>query len=343
MLRALGARLRCPACRGRLGACAFRGTATRVLDGVLVCESCRQSYTIDEGMLELVSGPLVDRERRTRFAERWAAELTAASIRLNGGPPSDADVTAQLAQRRHFDWFADNQAQSYSEYQTSPFWVAEDRLTFERWRRRFAPPTWILDVGCANGRSAWPMLRSGATVVGCDISPKLVRQAISRAEADGTADRATFLVADCDRLPFADGSFDVAVTYGVLHHLPDPARACHEIQRVLGGDGVHLGSENNRTIFRALFDRLMQWRPLWIEEAGAEPLISEQMLRAWTRDLPVRIRCTTSVFLPPHLVNAAGPRLAGHLLSVSDRLALMVPPLRSQGGLLVFEIEKTTR
>jgi SAM-dependent methyltransferase/uncharacterized protein YbaR (Trm112 family) len=339
VLTALIPRLRCPACQGRLRAHTFRGSIERILDGVLVCGSCEAAYTIVDRMLELVQPALVDREARARFASTFELELAAASLQWPDGG-ANGGVAAQLAQRRHFDWFAENDTQSYTQYQVSPFWVAEDALTFDRWRGRIPPSAWILDVGCANGRSAWPLLSSGATIVGCDISAKLVRQAIVRAEADGVADRTSFLVADCDRLPFADDSFHYVVTYGVLHHLPDPARACRDIQRVLAGGGAHLGSENNRSVFRALFDWLMRWRPLWSEHAGAEPMISEQMLRAWTRDLPVRVRCMTSVFVPPHLVNVVGHRFAPQLLDLSDRAARLLPPLGRQGGLLVFEVEK---
>ena len=340
MLTALLPKLRCPACTGRLEAHAFRRSGDRILDGVLVCVFCAAAYPIDTGLLELVAPPLADEEGRARFVRRFSQELSAIAVTWERTHAATDGVAAQLAQRRHFDWFAENATQSYAQYQASAFWVAEDALTFDRWRRRLSPTTWVLDVGCANGRSAWPLLPSGATIIGCDISAKLVRQAIARAEAEDVADRTSFLVADCDHLPFADDSFECVVTYGVLHHLPDPARACREIQRVLTRGGTHFGSENNRTIFRAIFDWMMRRRPLWIEEAGAEPLISEAMLRAWTRDLPVHIQCLTSVFVPPHLVNAAGHRFAAGLLDVSDRLARLVPLLGRQGGLLVFEVEK---
>ena len=339
MLKLVLSRLRCPRCQcPELRPEPFRQTASRILDGVLVC-ACGAAYTIDDGLLELVRPALVDPQTSARFAERFAGELAAAGVQLPSGPPAD-DVSAQLAQRQHFDWFAENSDQSYTAYQASPFWVAEDSLTFEVWRRRIEPGAWILDIGCANGRSAWPLLSRGGVIVGCDISTKLVRQAIACAEAEGVADRTCFFVADCHRLPVEDCSFPYVITYGVLHHLPDPERACREIQRVLEPGGVHFGSENNRTIFRRIFDAMMRWRPLWIEEAGAEPLISEQMLREWTRDLPVRLECTTSVFIPPHVMNAAGPRAARVLLAASDRIARAVPGLRAHGGLIVFDAQK---
>lgn len=338
MLRRLVPKLRCAVCAGELQAHVFRGDDTRIVDGVLACARCAGVYAIEDRLLELVPPTLVDEQRRTRFAAVFASELTAARLSL---PATVAgDVGAQLTQRDHFDWYADSEHQTYMEYQSSPFWTAEDARTFGRWRAQIAPGSWLLDVGCANGRSARPLLAADVTIVGCDISPRLVRQAIARADAEGVSDRACFLVADADRLPFADSTFDYVLTYGVLHHLPDPARACREIQRILVANGVHFGSENNVTILRRVFDAMMRWLPLWTEHAGAQPLISESMLRRWLDGLPVRFHCTTQVFVPPHVVNLVGHRGARPLLDASDRIARFVPGLGAQGGLIVFDARK---
>ena len=40
------------------------------------------------------------------------------------------------------------------------------------------------------------------------------------------------VVADVDRLPFRDRSFDVVVCSHVLEHVDDPEKACHELMRV---------------------------------------------------------------------------------------------------------------
>src|SRR5207302_1462077 len=46
-----------------------------------------------------------------------------------------------------------------------------------------------------------------------------------------------FALADCQDLPFAAESFDVAYSNGVLHHTPDTARAVRELHRVLRPGG----------------------------------------------------------------------------------------------------------
>ena len=147
-------------------------------------------------------------------------------------------------------------------------------------------------------------------------------------------------MADGRRPPLGSESFDNVLTYGSLHHLPQPGAVCREIQRVLVRGGVHFGSENNRSVFRGLFDALMKVAPLWHEEAGEQPLISASMLRTWTEGLPVEITERTSVYLPPHLCNWMGESISRGLLHLTDGFGAAVRPLNRHGGLLVFEIQK---
>ncbi len=162
------------------------------------------------------------------------------------------------------------------------------------------------------GRGAWPFTTTGATIVGCDISRKLVAQAIELSRTRGVHASTSFLVADADHLPFRDETFDAVLTYGALHHLPDPARTCRDIQRMTRVGGVHFASENNKSAFRSVFDLLMKVKPLWVEEAGQEP----------------------------HLVDALGDRLGAALLTVTDAVGASLPLIRRNGGLIVFEVEK---
>src|SRR5205807_6238592 len=48
---------------------------------------------------------------------------------------------------------------------------------------------------------------------------------------------ANFLNADAECLPFADETFDLVYSWGVLHHSPDVARTLQEIHRVLRPGG----------------------------------------------------------------------------------------------------------
>ena len=104
--------------------------------------------------------------------------------------------------------------------------------------------------------------------------------------------------------------------------------------------GVHFGSENNKSAFRRLFDLLMKVKPLWIEEAGEEPLISAAMLREWLAGVPATLHVATHVFVPPHLINVLPAGWGEGLLKATDAIGSRLPFLRENGGLIVFEARK---
>jgi ubiquinone/menaquinone biosynthesis C-methylase UbiE/uncharacterized protein YbaR (Trm112 family) len=349
MLSSLALKLRCPTCwrqDGGLVLHVFRAgdAAGAVRDGVLVCELCGAWYSIDDHLLDLETLALQDESDRAAFASRFKVDLEKIGIPLASDAKVAAeseDFEAQRKQRTHFDALADSGASSYHNYALQPFWRAADQITFSRWDQWILAGSDLLDVGCANGRSSFHWARRGVGVTGFDISKRLIRQAIQTAHTEGLGDHTTFFVADGRHPPFKDESFNSILTYGVLHHLPEPGSACREIQRVLTKGGTHFGSENNRSFFRGVFDAMMKWMPLWHEEAGEQPLISGGMLREWLDGMPVHIDTHTVVYLPPHLCNWLGERVSHGLLRMTDRLGASIGPLREQGGLLVFEAQKT--
>lgn len=98
-------------------------------------------------------------------------------------------------------------------------------------------PERVLEVGCGWGELAeWIARDTGAEVVATDLSPRMVDLARERV-ADAR-------VADVQRLPFADGEFDVVVAAWMLYHVPDLDRALAEVVRVLQPGG-HLVAVTN--------------------------------------------------------------------------------------------------
>jgi len=88
----------------------------------------------------------------------------------------------------------------------------------------------IVDVGTGTGRAAIALASKGAYVTAVDASVEMLDVARARAQAAGA--NVTFDVADAHALPFADRSFDAAVSLRVLMHTPGWRRALAELCRV---------------------------------------------------------------------------------------------------------------
>lgn len=81
-----------------------------------------------------------------------------------------------------------------------------------------------------------------ASAIGFDVERPVVEAARRRAEAQGLAERASFVQAPPGRLPFADASFDVVFSKDALLHVPDKDALFAEIFRVLKPGGVFAAS-----------------------------------------------------------------------------------------------------
>jgi len=331
------ARLACPLDGSeRLEAHIFRGDAAAMVDAAIVCPACSAWFPVEDGIADFLTGELAYADDRARFWGRHESEL--AKLGLSPDRPGAAGAAElQRVQQRHFDWYSENEKQTYEEYERLPFWVAADRLAFARWRGLMRPGGFLLDVGCGPGRATAKLVDLALDILAFDVSKAMVRLAAQRFRGAGVRARTTFMAADAMHFPVRAAAVDCVLAYGVLHHVPDPPRVCREIDRVLRPGGLYLGSENGTSVFRGLFELLQKLRPQWYEEAGPEALFSSRSFRESFAGTDVTLATRTSVFLPPHLLNLLSPRLAAGLLRATDGLASHVPFLRDNGGLILVE------
>jgi len=103
----------------------------------------------------------------------------------------------------------------------------------------------VLDAGCGVGYGADYLVQNGANfAVGLDISIKAIKIAKSRYK-NANID---FIVADCAKLPFKNGAFEVILSFEVIEHLLDHEKFLFEVVRCLKDVGVFISSTPNKLI-----------------------------------------------------------------------------------------------
>jgi SAM-dependent methyltransferase len=104
---------------------------------------------------------------------------------------------------------------------------------------RLAPGERVLDLGCGAGTDslvAAQMVGPDGSVTGIDMTPEMLAKAGASAAEMG-AEHVEFVEAEAERLPFADATFDVVISNGVIDLIPDKDAVFSELFRVLRPGG----------------------------------------------------------------------------------------------------------
>jgi arsenite methyltransferase len=100
---------------------------------------------------------------------------------------------------------------------------------------RLEPGERVLDLGSGAGTDsliAAQLVGEHGRVTGIDMTPQMLAKARSAAAAMSAAN-VEFVEGEAERLPFADGSFDVVISNGVIDLIPDKDAVFAELHRVL--------------------------------------------------------------------------------------------------------------
>jgi len=104
---------------------------------------------------------------------------------------------------------------------------------------RLEPDARVLDLGSGAGTDslvAAQMVGAEGRVTGIDMTPEMIAKARAAAAEMG-ATNVEFFESEAERLPFADGSFDIVISNGVIDLIPDKDAVFSELFRVLAPGG----------------------------------------------------------------------------------------------------------
>jgi ubiquinone/menaquinone biosynthesis C-methylase UbiE len=167
----------------------------------------------------------------------------------------------KLAQVLYHDWEAETYDDKWS--------ISYDERCIDYARGRFdavvpdapLPYERAMELGCGTGFFLLNLMQSGVATKGSvtDLSPGMVKVALRNAEnlgldVDGR-------VADAEKIPYEDNTFDLVVGHAVLHHIPDVELSLREVLRVLkpGGRFVFAGEPSTIGDFYARWLSRATW------------------------------------------------------------------------------------
>jgi len=172
-------------------------------------------------------------ETRDPFGNRLEFQQLLAPSQPDSTPAADAeDAAASAAHDRVRATFGAN-AQAYVT--TSTLAEGDD---LARLIELAAPQAdeLALDVSTGGGHTALALAPHVARVVASDLTPRMLAAARAHLQAEG-ATNVDYVIADAERLPFLDESFDLVTVRIAPHHYPDAGRAVREMARVVRRGG----------------------------------------------------------------------------------------------------------
>ncbi|MBI5226930.1 methyltransferase domain-containing protein [Candidatus Micrarchaeota archaeon] len=225
-------KLKCVNCGGKLAAHEETSDKNEIRTGQLACQTCNRTYPIRNGVIDLLPEnihTLLKAEKEGWInrakAKNWYEATDEYLLSLPYPKQSNEEV----------DW----------ENGATQFYYLVDKA-FTDWQGKTA-----LDIGVGKPWTSRHLAKKGAHVIATDI---LEDDKIGLGVADlyMRNDGTYFerVLSDMNALPFQDGTMDVVLYQGALHHSLDLWKSLTEADRVLKKKGhIILSNEGNGGIF----------------------------------------------------------------------------------------------
>lgn len=96
----------------------------------------------------------------------------------------------------------------------------------------------VLDISCGEGYGTRLLADAAEKIVGCDLDDEIVKKANEKYQLPNLEYRPM----DCQKMTFADKSFECITSFETIEHLPKPMEFLDEVKRVLQDQGLFIVS-----------------------------------------------------------------------------------------------------
>lgn len=130
--------------------------------------------------------------------------------------------------------------------------------------RKFAQGKKVLDVACGEGYGSYLLSEVASSVTGVDISEETIEHATNSYQRTGL----TYLQGNAAKIPVADGSIDLVVSFETIEHHDRHEEMMLEISRVLQQDGLLIISSPDKKEYSDIpnYDNPYHVKELYLSE-----------------------------------------------------------------------------
>lgn len=210
----------CPVCQGSLSLHALQVNEEQIEEGSLSCDRCSETYPIHKKMPYLISDTNLEAfkaKEREGWVKMWQKQGMYEKPNL--------DLSFQLP---YLDGIWKDVGLAFG------IALQEMNLTGQET---------ILDIGAGQGWACRYFAEKGCTSVAMDI---VADETFGLGRAWAIMERANVyyepILADGDRLPFPEATFDIVFFSTALHHFVDSVRILKQVHQVLKPGGRVIGS-----------------------------------------------------------------------------------------------------
>lgn len=190
----------------------------------------------------------------TEISEKFFSRKYARAIQTANRPVFEFSIEDNNIDRKTVDSFGE-EWQAFHRFDEKEIQNLGDEYFDIITSQMLNTSTSVLEVGCGSGRFLKYLSDKAGFLVGADPS-----QAIYAADhLIGPKENLMLVRASANDLPFADESFDFVYSIGVLHHIPDTAKAMQACVDKVKKDGyfftyLYYNLDNRGFLFRTIFN-----------------------------------------------------------------------------------------